>query len=229
MIVDVVDIDDSSEKYEIKFLNEIFLEEILFLQNIITENLKDQKSYYVEKIEFFRKHLANKNSVIGLFHKDQLVGFNIASFPGMNDGNLGKEVGIKKEELFQVVQFGPVAIHPAHRQRGLLNKIIEIHINWIRQIRYKHICLTIAPSNYPSMKPAMSHGFIIKRIKLKCDNLLRYILHLDLTNPVKYPQYSVRVPQNDIDSQKSMIHLGFYGYNAVKNDNGFDLVFGYYG
>ena len=43
VIVDVVDSDDSSEKYEIKFLNECFLEEIIFLQNIIRENLKIRK------------------------------------------------------------------------------------------------------------------------------------------------------------------------------------------
>jgi hypothetical protein len=225
-IADAADMDNNND-YEIKFLNEIHLDQILYLQNIVTKNLSDPISYYVESIEFFCKQIVIENGAIGLFKEDQLVGFNMASFPGLDEENLGIDVGIKQEELLLVAQFGPVAIHPDHRKRGLLNKIIERHINSIKEIGYKHICLTIAPSNYPAIRAAMAQGFIIKRLKLKYNNLLRYILHLDFKSRFKHPQYSVRIPHTDIESQKFMINLGFYGYNVLKNDNGFDLVFGY--
>jgi len=226
IIIDVANINDFDD-YEIKFLDESFLEDVLFLQNTIMEVLTDQKSYYVENVEFFCKQLANKDSSIGLFQKDQLVGFNIASFPGMDKENLGIEVGLKQEELSQVAEFGPVAIHPDHRKRGLLSKIIDRHIKSIRDIGYKHICLTTAPNNYPAIRGAMAYGFVIKKLTLKYNNLLRYILHLSLSNPVKHPKYNVRIPNTDIESLKFILGLGFYGYNVLKNENGFDIVFGH--
>lgn len=226
VIINVVDTDDT-DKYEIKFINKDFLKDILLLQNIIKKNLTNTKSYYLENAEFFSKQLVNREGAIGLFQKDQLVGFNIASFPGINKDNLGVDVGIRQNELFQVAQFGPVAIHPDHRKKGLLTKIIEKHVNSIRKNGYKHICLTIAPGNYPSIRATTSYGFIIKKIKKKYRNSLRYILHLDLANRVKYPKYSVRIPNTDLESQKFMLDLGFYGYDVIKSDSGFDLIFGY--
>jgi hypothetical protein len=227
-VVDITDVDDMSE-YEIKFLDESHLNEVLYLQQIVTENLLDPLSYYVApaEVNFFCKHLGNKNSVIGVFHENNLIGFHIASFPGLHEDQLGADLGLKAEELSQVAQFAAVAIHPDHRKKRLLTKVSDKHLKVLEEMGYRHICLRIAPNNYPSIKATMANGFVIKRLKVKYNKLLRYIFHLDFKKSFKQPRYSVRIPHTDIESQNFIISLGFYGYDVLKNDNDYDIVFGW--
>ncbi|EIW20227.1 MULTISPECIES: GNAT family N-acetyltransferase [Pelosinus] len=224
-MADVTKIDDNSG-YDIQVLNESHLAQILYLQEIIVKNLSDPTIYFAEPTQFFHKQIAIEKSVIGLFQKKQLVGFHIASFPDLNEENLGIDIGIIQEEYLQVAQVGPLAVHPDHRKRGLFSKLLAKHLQMIKEMGYKHVCATVAPDNYPSIKGFIDNGFAIRQLKIKFNNLLRYVMYLDLENCLKQPQYSVRVLGTDTESQKFMISLGFYGYDALKNENGFDIVFG---
>ncbi|GMB01490.1 GNAT family N-acetyltransferase [Pelosinus sp. IPA-1] len=225
-MINLEEIDVTSE-YKIKFLNATHLEQVLCLQDIIAKTLVDPTIYYVEPAEFFCKQLAIEKSAIGLFNKDQLLGFNMVTFPGLGEDNLGVEFDLPDDELLKVAQIGPAAVHPEHRKKGILDQVAKRHIQVIKEMGYRHVYLTVAPNNYPTIKVFTNHGFFIKQLKLKYNNVLRYILHLDFDKGLIQPQYSVRVTNFDIDSQKFIMSLGFYGYDVVKNDNGFDLIFGY--
>ena len=203
------------------------MDQILYLQDIVLKNLSDTASYYIEPVEFFRKQLIIENGAVGLFKEGQLVGFNMASFPGKDEENLGIDIGINQGELLQVAQFGPAAVHPEHRKKGILGKAVEKHLNILEKSGYRHVCFTVAPNNYPTIRATMVHGFVVKKLKIKFNNLLRYIFHLDFKSRFKQPKYSVRIPNTDIESQKFIFSLGFYGYNVLKNDNDFDIVFGH--
>jgi len=217
---------DANAIYDIKFLNESHLSQILHLQDIIKENLADPATYYAGTHELFSRQLAIDKSVIGIFKMDQLVGFNVALLPGLNEDNFGVDIGLHQEELAQVVQFGPVAVHPEHRNKGLLGKLIEKHLEVIEETEYRHVCLTIAPNNYPSIKRTLTYGFVIKHLKQKYGSLLRYVLHLDLKKPYTKPRYIVKISSIDIESQRFMMQLGFYGYGMSLNNNGIDINFG---
>ncbi|MDF2633154.1 MAG: GCN5-related N-acetyltransferase [Pelosinus sp.] len=221
-----VDIDVTNE-YEIKFLNEDHLDQILNLQGIVTKKLSDPTSYYVEPVEFFRKQLLIENSAIGFFHNHHLLGFNMATFPGLEEDNIGQSFGFEEKELLQVVQIGPAAVHPDYRNKKIFSKLAKEHLKVIEKLGYRHIFLTVAPNNYPTVRIFIDNDFTIKQLKIKFNNLLRYILHLDFKSRLKQPQYSVRIPNTDIESQKFIMSLGFYGYDLLKNDNGFDLIFGH--
>jgi ribosomal protein S18 acetylase RimI-like enzyme len=222
----VEEIDVTSE-YKIKFLHAGHLEQVLCLQGIIAKTLVDPTIYYVEPAEFFCKQLAVEKSALGLFQKDQLLGFNMVTFPGLGEENLGGEFDLPNNELMKVAQIGPAAVHPEHRKNGILGHIAKRHIQVIKEMGYRHVYLTVAPTNYPTIKVFTNHGFVIKQLKLKYNNVLRYILHLDFDKELMQPQYSVRVPSSDLDSQKFIINLGFYGRKVIKDNNSFDIIFGY--
>ena len=226
----MIDVDnfEINSHYQIKFLNKNHLNQVLCLQDLIVKNLPDPTIYYVEPDQFFSNQLNTGKSSIGFFYGDQLVAYNMASFPSIDEENLGIDIGLKKEETLQVVQLGPGAVHPDHRKRGLLSKIAKEHPIIIKKMGYRHVCFTAAPTNYPTIKAFTDNGFLIKQLKLKFNNLFRYIFYLDLKEECfKHPQYSVRIPSTDIESQKFIFSLGFYGYSVLKNDNGFDIVFGH--
>lgn len=218
---------DTKDEYDIRFLNESHLSLILQLQELVVGKIADPDTYYVRSPEYLHKRLRVRNSAMGIFKGHELLGYHIASFPGMDEENLGEDIGLKAEALLQVVKMGPTAVHPGYRNIGLLHMVASKHFKVIAGMGYTHICLTIAPNNYPSLKSTLKHGFAIKHIKQKYGNLLRYILHLDLKNPYTNPRYHVKIAGTDIESQRFMLNLGFYGYSLLKNDDGSaDIVFG---
>ncbi|WP_371379378.1 N-acetyltransferase family protein [Sporomusa aerivorans] len=212
-------------EYILRFLSSNDIAQILGLQAHVSQTLTDPTSYYLEPAEFFHDHLKHPNSAMGIFYRTQLLGFHFASFPGLSETNLGQDIGLCQEALLQVAQLGPAAVHPAYRNKGLLTLIHKAHLHRLKELGYRHFLLTIAPNNYPSIKVTMTQGFIIKQLQLKYHSLLRYILHLDMHNR-KIPQTTLCVPSADINAQNRLLALGFYGYDAVKNSGGFDILFG---
>lgn len=217
---------DVKATYDVKFLSERYLPQILRLQDIIVKNLADRAVYHAATPEMVRSQLAIDKSVIGLFKNEQLLGFNIFELPGLNTENFGEDIGLNQEELVKVVEFGPVGVHPKYRNKGLLGMIIEKHLEVVKEKGYEHVCLSIAPTNFPSLKRTLSYGFVIKQVKQKFGNLLRYILHLNIKKPYTKPRYSIKIPSADIETQRYMIKLGYCGYGISINDDGVDIIFG---
>jgi GNAT superfamily N-acetyltransferase len=214
-----------NSEYKLRFLTGNDIDQILDIQEYVSQALSDPTSYYLEPVEFFRQQLAQPDSALGVFYREQLLGFHFAAFPGWDEKNLGQDVGLCREELLQAAQLGPAAIHPGYRHKGLLKLIHKTHLKLLKEHGYKHFLLTIAPNNYPSLKVTMMQGFVIKQLKLKYQGLLRYILHLDVLNR-KIPLTTLRLPATALDAQKQLLARGFYGYDAIKNPGGFDIIFG---
>lgn len=203
--------------------------EILALQDLIIETLPDKKSYYREENDYFFKALQEGAYSLGLFDGENLVGYNIVSLPD-DIQNLGHEVELYGPALSKVAHWGPAAIHPSLQGRGLLKKIVAKQLKELKISGYDHVFLTIAPGNYSSLATVLQQGFLIKRIKLKFGNLLRYILHLDLSRSLKKPICQVRVAGNDLESQKLLLKFGFYGYSVESENSGTTtLLFGHDG
>ncbi|SHI84663.1 GNAT family N-acetyltransferase [Propionispora hippei] len=214
---------------EVKPLTIEHVPEILALQDLIIETLSDKKSYYREENDYFFKALQGGDYSLGLFDRGNLVGYNIVSLPD-DIQNLGYEVGLYESALSKVAHWGPAAIHPSLQGNGLLKKILVKQLKELKVSGYEHIFLTIAPCNYSSLAAVLQQGFLIKRIKLKFGNLLRYILHLDMSRTLKKPICQVRVTGEDLESQKLLLTFGFYGYSVESEKSGTTtLLFGHDG
>lgn len=215
--------------HEVRPLTIGHVSEILALQDLIIETLPDKKSYYREGNDYFFKALQDGAYSLGLFDGGNLVGYNIVSLPDATQ-NLGHEVGLYGPTLSKVAHWGPAAIHPSLQGNGLLKKIIVKQLKELKISGYEHIFLTIAPCNYSSLSTVLQQGFLIKRIKLKFGNLLRYILHLDMSRSLKKPICQVRVAGEDLESQKLLLTFGFYGYSVEsENSRTTTLLFGHDG
>lgn len=214
--------------HEVRSLTIEHIPDILALQDLIIENLPDKKSYYQEREDHFFKAMRDGNHSLGMFKEGILVGYNIVSFPD-DIQNLGHEVGLYGTALLKVAHWGPAAIHPSLQGKGLLKKILVKQLKELKSSGYEHICLTVAPGNYSSLSIVLQQGFLIKQIKLKLGNLLRYILHLDMKRSFKQPVCQVRVAGEDLESQKLLLRLGFYGYSVGNEVSGTTLFFGHDG
>ncbi|CUH95947.1 hypothetical protein P22_2035 [Propionispora sp. 2/2-37] len=220
---------DSQPGYEFRFLHAEHIPQILALQDLVIENLTDKENYYKESIDYFQETLIGEESSLGIFMQGQLIGYNLVSFPKMKAHNLGLDAGLHEKDLLKVAHWGPAAIHPAFQRQGLLKNIITRQLHKLTNKGYEHILLTVAPRNYPSLRFVLQQGFLIKQLKLKYGNLLRYVLHLNIKHPISNPVCRVSVSGADLDSQQFMLNLGFYGYAVREGQNGVELLFGHDG
>lgn len=218
-------------KCAIQSINESHIDELLSLQEIVVKNLPREDLYYPETRQNYNKWLSDQSKGFGLgvFHNTEMIGYLVVSFPGEQDENLGLEIGINYQELSLVARYGLIGIHPAYRQLGLVEKLMKEKTGIIKKLHYRHICCTVSPHNYPSLKMLFTHGFTIKKLMTKFGNLTRCIAHSDLENPVGIPAYSVAVDNNDIKTQKFLMEQGFYGYSLCKKNSGYDILYGHDG
>jgi hypothetical protein len=78
------------------------------------------------------------------------------------------------------------------------------------------------------MKWCLTHGFLIKKITEKYDDMVRAIVHLDMIKEnlnIKC-ENNVIVPNNNIEVQKALLSSGYCGYELRRTDDGFNITYG---
>ena len=103
--------------YEMKFMDEDDLDDMMALQEIIVQNLSDKEIFRTHSPDYFLDHFKVENSVIGIFTDDGLIAYNVLFFPGVDGDNFGTDIDLPNDELDKVVHLETVAVHPAFWSR----------------------------------------------------------------------------------------------------------------
>ena len=90
--------------YEMRFVNESNLDEVMDLQEIVIHHLADKEIFRSHSADCFQEHLQMEKSAIGVFCQDGLIAYNIISFPGDGKDNFGLDINLPKDDLANVVQ-----------------------------------------------------------------------------------------------------------------------------
>ena len=212
--------------YEIHFLDETHLEEVMQLQETIIHNLPDKEIFRQHSIDYIRDHFKKENSVIGIFTEDGLIAYNVLYFPGEDGDNFGADIKLPNDEFDKVVHLETVAVHPDYRGNSLQKRMEEIHLGVIKKLGYIHVCCTVSPKNFPSIRNLFSNGLVIKGLKIKFGNRLRYIMYRNILNSSSIWPLEIRVSSLNIEYQVDLLNRGFLGYKATELPEGFGICYG---
>ena len=213
-------------QYEMRFMDESNLGDIMGLQEIIVHNLADKEIFRTHSSDYFQEHFQIENSIVGVFTEDGLVAYSILYFPGEREDNFGSDINLPHDELTKVVHLATVAVHPAYRGNSLQSMMHGIHLEVVKRMGYEHVCCMVSPKNKPSLQNILSHGLIIKALKLKFDLRLRYIMHKNLTCPSIIGPEEIRISSSDIEGQINLLKRGFLGFRLVELSDGFEVSYG---
>lgn len=212
--------------YEMRFVDESSLKDIMALQEIIVQNLSDKEIFRNHSLEYFRDRFRIFNSVIGAFTEDGLIAYSILYFPGDIGDNFGADVNLPREELKDVVHLETVAVHPAYRGNSLQRRMQGIHLEEIKKMSFKHVCCMVSPKNRPSIQNILSNGLVIKALKIKFGWRLRYIMHKNLLHPIAIGPEEIRINGLNIEGQVDLLKKGFLGFQMIKLADGFEISYG---
>ena len=209
--------------YEMRFMDESNLDEMMGLQEIVIHHLADKEIFRTRSVDYFQEHLQMEKSAIGVFCQDALIAYNILHFPGDNNDNFGLDINLPKDDLLNVVHLATIAVHPDFRGNSLQSKMQRAHLRMIANLGYKHVCCMVSPKNRPSLQNILSQGLTIKALKIKFQWHLRYIMHKNLLSPCLIRPDVVRVNSRNILGQINLLNRGFQGFHLSKLSDGFEI------
>ena len=215
-----------SVHYEMRFMDESHLTEIVKLQNIITHFLDDKEMFRTHSPEYFLEHFQIKNSTIGTFTSEGLIGYSILYFPGDREDSFGFDLSLDGDDMDQVVHLATVAVHPAYRGNSLQRIMQGIHLEIAKGMGYEHACCMVSPKNRPSLQNIFWHGLMIKALKLKFDHRLRYIMHKNLSHPLRDCHEEFKINNWDLKTQSGLLNRGYIGLGMIASKDGFLISYG---
>ena len=205
------------------------LPSILFVQEQILLQLQDRGSLQPLSKEEFQYILGGNGLMLGAFVEDELIAFRALLVPPIDEEHLGRDIGLKDEELQKVIYQEISNVLPAYRGNQL-QKIFAILImqELSKQTHsYRYVCCTVSPFNIPSLKDKFSQGMEILSVKEKYNGLLRYIFVKDLEE-VSSPNWqdinSIKI--DDVAAQQTIIAEGWRGFQMDTREGELWIDFG---
>ena len=213
----------------IQTLTSEHLASILFVQEQILLQLQDRESLQPLSKEEYKYILGGNGLMLGAFVENELIAFRALLVPPIDEEHLGRDIGLKDEELQKVIYQEISNVLPAYRGNQL-QKILAILI--MQELSkqphtYRYVCCTVSPSNIPSLKDKFSQGMEILAVKEKYNGLLRYIFVKDLeekSSPIWQDVNSIKI--NDIAAQQTIIADGWRGFQMDIRDGEIWIDFG---
>lgn len=105
-----------------------------------------------------------------------LAGIFVVTFPGKQEENLGRDIGLPEEELEKVAHMESIAILPEYRGNGLQYSLMQAAEKELRQRGYGYLMCTIHPDNVYSINNAVRQGYEVVMTKEKYGGFIRDIL-----------------------------------------------------
>ncbi len=212
--------------YEMRFIDESYLKDILDLQETIVRKLTDKEIFRARSPDQLSHLFQKECSFIGIFTDEGLIAYNGIDFPVFGEDNFGSDVSLPEEELDKVAHLATVAVHPDYRGNSLQKRMQSIHLRAIQDMGFEHVCCMVSPKNRASLQNIFSCGLAIKALKIKFGWRLRYIMHRSLSRPGAIGPEEVRVRSSDIQGQIDLLGRGLLGYQMVVLPDGFEISYG---
>lgn len=213
--------------YKMTMLDETHLPEMLNLNRMIVENLSEWDLLVPITAEMLRVDLGEKGLTLGTFVGERLIGFRSAHFPGNDEDNLGRDVGLPEFELEKVMHLEFALIHPDFRGNSLQKRMTARILKIVHDLKlhYRYCCSFVSPKNGPSLEDKFSLNLLIARLMLKFGNYWRFFFQ-DMLRPLRVQSNeSISVPNRDIEQQVELLSQGYYGFRLDRRGSDCNILY----
>ncbi|MGV8145235.1 MAG: GNAT family N-acetyltransferase [Alkaliphilus sp.] len=220
-------------KYKLSFIGKEYLQEIIELQERVSEGLDNEEIFVGDGREFIQNEVLTqgKGVAMGVFVDGRLVAFRTITFPLADSvHNLGREIGLCGNELNKVAVLEATVVHADYRGNQLQKKMLKYSISLIKERGYRYICATVSPYNYPSLSSVMSFNLTIRDLQIRggiYGGRLRFLLVRDLREEInKDYKKTISVFNAEIDKQSQLLKEGFIGFEISKKAEKYEIKYG---
>lgn len=202
------------------------LQQIEELQVEVYEALADQSILQPLSTEEFEYILNGHGMMIGAYVGEELIAFRALLNPPIDEEHLGYDCGIAENEFQRVLYQEISNVSPKYRGYGLQKTLATVVMENIDLEKYDYVCSTVKPYNIPSLKDKFSQDLVIKGLKIKYVDKLRYIFYKDLRQEMS-PNFTEKqvISMGDTTAQQQLLKQGFLGTSMFEENNGWFVVY----
>ncbi len=206
-------------------LNRQHLLEIEKLQLKVYESLTDQSILQPLSTEEFEYILNGNGLMIGAYVENKLIAFRALLNPPIDEEHLGYDCGIAEDELHRVLYQEISNVSPTYRGYGLQKTLAKVIMNQIDLEKYDYVCSTVKPYNIPSLKDKFSQDLMVKGLKIKYVDKLRYIFYKDLRQELPIFTEKKSISMADTVGQQQLLKQGYIGTSMFEDQNDWFVVY----
>jgi len=213
------------ESYFVTKLTLRHLQQIEELQVEVYEALADQSILQPLSTEEFEYILNGHGMMIGAYVEDELIAFRALLNPPFDEEHLGYDCGIPENEFNRVLYQEISNVSPKYRGYSLQKTLATVVMSNIDLGKYDYVCSTVKPYNIPSLKDKFSQDLVIKGLKIKYVDKLRYIFCKDLRQ--KLPLFTEKqvITMGDTAAQQHLLKQGYLGTSMYEENNDWFVVY----
>lgn len=202
------------------------LQQIEELQVEVYEDLVDQSILQPLSTEEFEYILNGHGMMIGAYVGEELIAFRALLNPPIDEEHLGYDCGIAESEFQRVLYQEISNVSPKYRGYGLQKTLATVVMENIDLEKYDYVCSTVKPYNIPSLKDKFSQDLVIKGLKIKYVDKLRYIFYKDLRQEMS-PNFTEKqvISMGDTTAQQQLLKQGFLGTSMFEENNDWFVVY----
>lgn len=221
---------NNNKPYEVRQLTLQEKNHILLLQDDVVKTLENKDVLATLTDEEYENLLSGHGLMVGVFVQGSLIAYRALLVPQVDDPeHLGRDIGLMKEELNNVIYQEITVVHPEFRGNRLQQTLARIIMKELKQQdeSYRYVCCTVAPFNIPSLKDKFNQGMKIAALKEKYDQQLRYIFMKDfgVNNPDSWTAVK-DIQMSDITSQQHLLADGWLGFQMHKQADHYYVSYG---
>ncbi|WP_155592537.1 GNAT family N-acetyltransferase [Lysinibacillus cavernae] len=201
------------------------LQQIEELQVEVYGALEDQSILQPLSTEEFDYILNGNGMMIGAYVEDELIAFRALLNPPIDEEHLGYDCGIAENEFNRVLYQEISNVSPKYRGYGLQKTLATVVMNTIDLEKYDYVCSTVKPYNIPSLKDKFSQDLVIKGLKIKYEDKLRYIFYKDLRRELPVFTEKHVISMGDTTTQQQLLKQGYLGTTMYEENNDWFIVY----
>lgn len=213
---------------QFSLLNTSHLPHICKLQQEVA-NTADSSSYIPHTEQELLDILGERGKAVGAWSAGELCGFHTALFPGLDEENLGIDVGLAEEELEHAFHLEFACVHKDYRGQRLQRRMAHVLIDHILDLGYKHMMETVSPLNVPSLRNTLALGMNIVALKEKYGFEWRYIFYknLQVESNIDHSMTKACLLE-DRELQISLLKKGYVGTNINCTEEKVEIIFAHH-
>jgi len=151
-------------------------EEIYNLMKNVYDRLDNKELYVCDAPEFVKAHIKDTGfTVIACNEASEIVACFMVRYPGMDEDNLGRDIGLDANRLNQVAHMESAVVLSEYRGLGLQVAMLQYAERAIDKSKYKYFMATVSPDNPWSYCSLERNGYELKLTKEKYGGLKRRI------------------------------------------------------
>lgn len=195
------------------------------LQQEVYESLHDRSILQPLSTEEFEYILSGNGMMMGAYVENELIAFRALLNPPIEEEHLGYDCGIAEDQFHRVLYQEISNVSPKYQGFGLQKNLAKVVMNHIDLASYDYVCSTVKPYNIPSLKDKFSQGLVIKGLKIKYVDKLRYIFYKDLHHEQPIFSEKKSLPMGDTNGQQILLKQGYLGTSMYEEQHDWFVVY----